>query len=229
MRKTAGLENSGVSDSQYGLAIFVSTTARLAFRSENPEYEKVRNKQLNYQIGQLYASASPTHRFKPKKGEQGAVGEIREGSGSKFISIVYGSHISVIFVKEVPSIPAPVDGIPLTSSMKNKGIKKGASYQDYFTNHLRDRVEVLFGLTKEEVNDLIDYLLKFHDGDLRTLLKSLVKKQNRGNLEKLIQRVHHQELSTKPVYDTLHPSDAFSVPAGEPLSVVDLDPPITIN
>lgn len=218
MIKKSKLENSGISDSQYGKAIFVSTTARLAFRQVNTSYAKVKNDQLNHVIGTFFSQASPTAYFRPKQDDGEAVGEVREGGGAKFISIVYSSHISVLAVKKVPQIPAPVENIPLSSQSSRKvKILKRAKANQFFLEHLYEQVGNLYGLEREEIYNLLKFVEPFHDGDSRKALRSLINNKDKSKVEKLISTIHQKELSTEMRQDSLHPYSLFSVPEGAPL------------
>lgn len=219
MKRQAKLENSGISDSQYGKAIFVSTTARLAFRQVNPSYAKVRNDQLNHVIGSIFSQSAPTAYFRPKQGGEEDVGEVREGGGAKFISIISPSHISVLAVKKVPQVPAPVSNIPITTSKKQIMLKK-AKYNKFFLEHLYDEIEKIYGLESSQIYNLVEYLKQFHNNDLRETLKTLIKNKDRENVEKLLSVVHQQELSSTMRYDSLHPRSTFSVPQGMPLNPI---------
>lgn len=96
----AGLENSGVVDSETGRAVLVSTTARVYFRKAFPAYRKVRNQIMNQYIAQMFSNARITDYFRPKnqKGD-GDVGEVREVGGGKFVGIIANDHVRVIAVK----------------------------------------------------------------------------------------------------------------------------------
>lgn len=100
MIKEAGLENSGVVDGETtGRAVFVSTTARMYFRQSFPDYAKVRNNIVNQYLANMFAQASPTDYFRPKKGSAEEVGEIREAGGGKFIGIIANDHVRVLAIK----------------------------------------------------------------------------------------------------------------------------------
>jgi len=210
----SALENSGVSDSHHGKAIFVSTTARLAFRHANPGYATVRNKDLNYQIAHVFSQAEPIDYFRPSKDADDVVGEVREGASSKFIALIYSSHVSIIAVKKAPKIPDPISNIPLTSSLKQQ-ITKKAKHNTFFTNHFYDAIESKYNLSESVVKELVKYLAQFHDGDYKATLKMLLTNKDDGVVEQMLGAINQKELATTKIENSFEPMSPFAVPAGE--------------
>lgn len=215
MRKDAGLENSKVADSQYGLAIFVSTTARVTFRQANPSYAKVRNDMVNQIIAQSFSQSNPVGYFKTKVGGDEGVGEIRESGSSKFIAMIYGSHVSVIAVKKSPIVPAPVEapsGNIATSSLRG-------SSRNFFIEHLIKVAEQHLDLDSSDMRALISYLKKIYRRPTKDIISMILKNKNKDGLDGFISKIHQMELGKEMVYDTLEPNGSFAIPQGEPINV----------
>ena len=114
---TAAVEDSGVSDSQHGGKILISSGARIAFRKVMPDWAKVRNKWLNMAIANAFSTGNPADFFKPKGvgANVGLTGEIRMSGGTKYIAVIMeNDDVRVIAVKGTPSgIGTPVgEAIP---------------------------------------------------------------------------------------------------------------------
>jgi len=104
MFKYAGVEETKVSDSNSGKKIYISTTARLAFRKAWPDKANVRNHILNDFIANMFAGGSKSGHFKPRSGS--GKGHVREVGGGRFIAIELDSQMKVIAVKgSVPNLP----------------------------------------------------------------------------------------------------------------------------
>ena len=211
MKKYGGLENSEETDSQYGLAIFVSTTARITFRQANPSYSKVRNSTVNKALAKSFSSSSPVGYFQTKKGSDEGVGEIRESMGAKYIAIIYGSYISIVAVKKAPIVPAPIE-----ASKKIK-MKKRAS--NFFLSHLMKQAQEHLDIDSVDMQTLISYLKGLYGGSTKSILQKILKNKNKDGVEALISKIHLMELGKEPVYNTIEPNDSFSVPQGVALNV----------
>lgn len=99
MIKEAGLESSNITDSEHGLPVFVSTTARKFFREQFSDHAKTRNWVVNQYLAGMFVNGSPISFFRPKKGDDSEVGEIRMAGGGKFIGIIGNDHVRIIAVK----------------------------------------------------------------------------------------------------------------------------------
>ena len=106
MAVEAAVEPSGVTDSEHGGQILVSTSARIAFRKVFPDWKRVRNNWLNEAIAEAFKRGKPTDFFKPKGvgAWTGLTGEIRVFGGARFIAIVMSNDdVRLISVKGTPS------------------------------------------------------------------------------------------------------------------------------
>lgn len=118
IEKEAGLENSGIVDSEHGKAILVSTTARMFFRKQFPGAAKVRNNIVNQYIAKMFSEGYVADYFRPKNTKahnSGDVGEIRTAGGAKFVGIISGDSVRVIAVKgsvqgTFPALPVDMGG-----------------------------------------------------------------------------------------------------------------------
>ena len=99
MIKEAGLEQSNMPDSEHGLPILISTTARKFFREQFPDHAKTRNWVVNQYLAGMFSNGNIVTYFKPKKGSEDEAGEIRESGGGRFIGIVASDHVRVLAVK----------------------------------------------------------------------------------------------------------------------------------
>lgn len=114
--KLAGLEETGISDPETGLPIYISTTTRLVYRHmyrNYPDlgYSTMRNARLNQIIAEEFANSSSkvVHHFKlGKSGDsERAVGEIRNRNGTVmfFISAIGGSSINILTLQSAWKSP----------------------------------------------------------------------------------------------------------------------------
>ncbi len=159
----AALEPSGVTDAIESSPIFVSTTARIMYRRLNPSWDKARNADLNKQIADQFSAATHEDFFRPKKSAPHMIGEIRVGSGTKFIALVYQNQIMVIAAKGSPKItspapvklpaakeaPAPIDFGDKTSSLKTASRNRG-----FMEDHFFDMFQGMYALDEESFEAL---------------------------------------------------------------------------
>lgn len=106
MEKFGALEESGVKDSEHGGEIYVSTSARIAFRKTFPDWRPVRNKWLNKAIAEAFKKGRPAEFFKPKGvgAWTGLTGEVRIFGSARYIAIVMkNDDVRLISVKGTPA------------------------------------------------------------------------------------------------------------------------------
>lgn len=128
----AGAERTPTADRETGKPIFITTTARKAFRNAFPTAKKVRNNILNIAIATLFSTAKTSGTFKPKStgaGDHSSImqssGIVRAVGGGRFIALSEGSWIKIIDFKgsppslDLPSVPTPsnLNGAPPPSTV----------------------------------------------------------------------------------------------------------------
>lgn len=112
MIKTAGMEETQVTDPKTGLPVRISTSTRIMFRyifRNNPElgYSNMRNERLNQIIAESYSESSDkvVHHFKLKSsnvdGMEQDIGEIRNMSRSAmfFITRISGGTADILVLQ----------------------------------------------------------------------------------------------------------------------------------
>ena len=127
MIKEAWSEPTKVNDAETGKPIYVSTSARVAFRKAFPAANKVRNPILNIAIATIFSSSKTSQTFRPKSDHfnyaQGQSGMIRPAGGGRFVAIVGSSWVKIITFKGAPpqlDLPAPTSS-PADPSGAYKG------------------------------------------------------------------------------------------------------------
>lgn len=179
----AGPEVSQINDTQHGKPILVSTTARILFRSANPEYKSQKNDILNKLIADLFAKATVDEQgFKPKSAPN-AVGEFRTIGTMRFVAIVDQSSVKIISVKgsvsRLPPVARAMDNIPLR-------IKKLAGFNEFMCSHLTEFAKKRLSLSDNSFARLEALLLPIYDNNKVKMLKSLCKKENTSDIKSFI-------------------------------------------
>lgn len=183
----AGQEGSQISDSQYGKPIFISTTARILFRSANPDYKKQRNDVLNKLIADLFSKAKIEERnFKPKSGGN-TIGEFRTLGGMRFVAIIDQTSIRIISVKgSVAKLPTAAPSTPVVQP-KTSSLHKVAGFDAFMCSHLTDFAKSRFKLSDNAFARLESYLLPLYSQNKIKMLKSLCKRENEQDVKNFIQ------------------------------------------
>lgn len=209
----AGQEGSQINDSHYGRPIFVSTTARILFRAANPDYKKQRNDILNKLIADMFSKAKIEDKnFRPKNGGN-AIGEFRTLGSMRFVAIVDASSVRIISVKgSVARLPAVAPQQSMTPQPvgKTSSLQKIAGFESFVCDHLSDFAKKRLLLSDNAFAKLESYLLPIYDKNRAKMLKSLCKRENERDIQKLLNEkvlkdeFSHYNLQDHGLHDALN-------------------------
>lgn len=101
-------------------------------------------------------------------------------------------------------------------------MKKRADHQNYFLYHLCDEVQQKYGLSDDEMEQLIGFIKKFHGQNAGKALREIRKRKNQKALQQIVQEVTGRELqmdsATDMKMDPVTTRDLLVFPMGLPLS-----------
>jgi len=226
MIKFAGAEGSGVADPITGKQIYITTTARKAFRAANPAWARVRNALLNAAIANDFARAKPQP--KPLKSrKQGVVGQVRDSSNGQYIAAVSGVDVRVVSVGKggTPTLrtPAPVQTqvspapVAISFPVTDKSIVKHAvdAFAEECEMHSKD-LDCILSLLSERTGVGVDELTKriINHTDRESVMSAL--KSVLPESDYIWTTEDKDSFITDPIYDTSSdmPSSAFALQVG---------------
>ena len=147
--KNAKPEQSGVSNDDGQL--IVTTSARIVFRKNNPEWAHVPNKYLNPFIAEAYKEAPVVKVFQDKNGKD--KGELRGDNTNRMVGIIRGNTVAIVSVKGTFHIPAP----PTKRASRDTALN---AERGWLAEHFLDMFSGQFALDQKAQERMHKYLLE---------------------------------------------------------------------
>jgi hypothetical protein len=180
----AGQEASGITDSKHGGKIYISTTARILFRSANPEYKNQKNDVLNKEIAKLFNSATIEEKGFTPKSDKNKIGEFRKLGSMRFGAILEQGAAKIIAVKGSVGRLAP----PVKSSAQKRSL-----FEKFAFAHEEESVKQQLALDDGQFSALKNFLLPLCDHDKKKMFVGLKDPLNKKEIDMLIQKLMMKE------------------------------------